>query len=155
LLGTEAVIRARIAVLHVHASSVRIIDPAAAPERARYAEELYRLRQRKGVTQREAEEMALNRTTFGALMLRAGEADALIGGLTQHYPDTIRPALQVIAVRPDLRKVSGVYVLITPRGDIYFLADATVNIEASLRKTWPRLPFAPPKRCGASGKNRV
>ena len=83
------------------------------------------------MTQREAEEMALNRTMFGALMLRAGEADALIGGLTQHYPDTIRPALQVIAVRPDLRKVSGVYVLITPRGDIYFLADATVNIEPS------------------------
>src|SRR5208337_3457577 len=41
----------------------------------------------------------------------------------------IRPALQVIAVRPGLRKVSGVYVLITPRGDVYFLADATVNIE--------------------------
>jgi len=52
LLGTEPVIRARMAVLHVHASSVRIIDPAAAPERARHAEELYRLRQRKGVTQR-------------------------------------------------------------------------------------------------------
>src|SRR6201999_1964038 len=46
-----------------------------------------------------------------------------------HYPDTIRPALQVIEVRPELRKVSGVYVLITPKGDIYFLADATVNIE--------------------------
>ena len=75
--------------------------------------------------------MALNHTTFGALMVRKGEADALIGGLTQHYPDTIRPALQVIASRPGLRKVSGVYVLITPRGDIYFLADATVNIEPS------------------------
>jgi hypothetical protein len=134
MLGTEAVICARMAVLHVHASSVRIIGPAAAPERARYAEGLYRLRQRKGMTQREAEETALNRTTFGALMVRAGEADPLIGGLTQHYPDTIRPALQMIAVRPDLRKVSRVYMLITP---------------------WPRLPFAPPKRCGASGKNRV
>jgi malate dehydrogenase (oxaloacetate-decarboxylating)(NADP+) len=75
--------------------------------------------------------MVLNHTTFGALMVRKGEADALIGGLTQHYPDTIRPALQVIAPRPGLRKVSGVYVLITPRGDIYFLSDATVNIEPS------------------------
>src|SRR5260370_14972967 len=75
--------------------------------------------------------MELNHTTFGALMVRKGEADALIGGLTQHYPDTIRPALHVIAARPGLRRVSGVYVLITPRGDIYFLADATVNIEPS------------------------
>ena len=62
-------------------------------------------------------------------MVRLGDADALIGGLTTHYPDTIRPALQVIEVRPELREVAGVYVLITPKGDIYFLADATVNIE--------------------------
>jgi malate dehydrogenase (oxaloacetate-decarboxylating)(NADP+) len=131
LLGREGLIRERMAELHLHAGSVRIVDPATAPDRAAYAEELYGLRQRKGVTHHEAQEMALNHTTFGALMLRKGEADALIGGLTQHYPDTIRPALQVIAPRPGLRKVSGVYVLITPRGDIYFLSDATVNIEPS------------------------
>src|SRR5262249_48932202 len=114
LLGNQAVIRKRMAELHVNAATVRIIDPAAAPEHAQYAAELYKLRQRKGVTEREAEHMARNHTTFGALMVRMGDADALIGGLTQHYPDTIRPALQVIAVRPGLRKVSGVYVLITP-----------------------------------------
>jgi malate dehydrogenase (oxaloacetate-decarboxylating)(NADP+) len=58
-----------------------------------------------------------------------GDADALVGGLTQHYPDMIRPALQVIEVRHGMRRVSGVYVMITPKRDIYFLADATVNIE--------------------------
>ena len=79
--------------------------------------------------QREAEDLVLNHNMFGSLMVRRGEADALIGGLTQHYPETIRPALQVISVRPGLRRVSGLYVLITPHGDIYFLADATVNIE--------------------------
>jgi malate dehydrogenase (oxaloacetate-decarboxylating)(NADP+) len=115
--------------LRMHADSIRILDPAK--EGAGYAEELYRMRQRKGLTRREAEEMAKNHTVFGSLMLRRGEADALIGGLTQHYPETIRLALQVIPVRADLRKVCGVYVLITPRGDIYFLADATVNIEPS------------------------
>lgn len=62
-------------------------------------------------------------------MVRLGEADGLIGGLTTHYPDTIRPALQVIEVRRELRRVAGVYVLITTKGDIYFLADATVNID--------------------------
>jgi malate dehydrogenase (oxaloacetate-decarboxylating)(NADP+) len=54
-----------------------------------------------------------------------------VGGLTEHYPDVIRPALQVISVRDGLHKVSGVYMLITPRGDIYFLGDCTVNIEPS------------------------
>ena len=63
------------------------------------------------------------------MMVRLNDADALIGGLTTHYPDTIRPALQVIDVRPELRRVAGVYVMITQKGDIYFLADATVNIE--------------------------
>jgi malate dehydrogenase (oxaloacetate-decarboxylating)(NADP+) len=131
LVGRESVIRERMAALRVHMDSVCMIDPTAEPRHSRYAEELYRLRQRKGVTLREAEQMALQHTTFGALMVRTGEADALIGGLTEHYPDTIRPALHVIAVRPGLRRVSGLYVLITPRGDIYFLADATVNIEPS------------------------
>jgi malate dehydrogenase (oxaloacetate-decarboxylating)(NADP+) len=131
LLGREAVIRERMASLHLHKSSFRIIDPAQCSDRARYAEEFYQLRRRKGLTRSEAEQAALQHTVFGSLMVRAGEADALVAGLTQHYPDTIRPALQVIAVRPGLRRVSGVYVLITPRGDIYFLADATVNIEPS------------------------
>ena len=131
LLGREAVIRERMESLHLHSDSIRIIDPASSTERARYSADLYRLRQRRGLTQREAEEMAGQHTTYAALMVRSGEADALVAGLTQHYPDTIRPALQVIAVRPGLRRVSGVYMLITPRGDIYFLADATVNIEPS------------------------
>ena len=131
LLGREAVIHERMASLRLHKSSVRIIDPARSPDRARYAEEFYQLRQRKGLTRGEAEQAARQNIVFGSLMVRAGEADALVAGLTQHYPDTIRPALQVIAVRPGLRKVSGVYLLITPRGDIYFLADATVNIEPS------------------------
>jgi len=76
--------------------------------------------------------MALNHTVFGSLMVRRGEADALIGGLTQHYPEVIRPALQVIPIRQGLKKVCGVYVLITPQREIYFLADATVNIEPSV-----------------------
>ena len=131
LLGREAVIHERMESLRLHKSSIRIVDPAQSPDRARYAEDFYQLRQRKGLTRSEAEQAALQNIVFGSLMVRAGEADALVAGLTQHYPDTIRPALQVIAVRPGLRKVSGVYMLITPRGDIYFLADATVNIEPS------------------------
>jgi len=71
----------------------------------------------------------LNRNIFASMMVHSGDADALIGGLTQHYPDTIRPALQVMSPRELGHKVSGVYMLITAKGDIYFLADCTVNIE--------------------------
>ncbi len=131
LLGDEAVIRERIADLRLSLDSIEIVDPARAPQLARYTEELYRVRQRKGVTLTEASEMMANRNTFGSIMVRLGEADVLIGGLTQHYPETIRPALEVIPVRAGFRRVSGLYLLITMKGDVYFLADATVNVEPS------------------------
>ena len=64
-------------------------------------------------------------------MVHLADADALVGGETQHFPDTIRPALQVIKPRSGLHKVSGSYALVTRRGDLFFLADCTVNIEPS------------------------
>jgi malate dehydrogenase (oxaloacetate-decarboxylating)(NADP+) len=129
LLGNESKVRDKIAELRLSLSGVRIVDPARSPRLSSYAEELYQVRQRKGITRIEAEQAILNPTTFGCMMVRLGDADALIGGLTTHYPDTIRPALQLIEPRPELKRVAGVYVLITPKGGIYFLADATVNID--------------------------
>jgi malate dehydrogenase (oxaloacetate-decarboxylating)(NADP+) len=129
LLGKEAVIRARIADLRLHLEGAEIVDPASSPRLAAYTEEYCRLRQRKGTTHTEAPEMMRRPVVFGSMMVRMGDADALISGLTSHYPDTLRPALRVIEVRPGQRKVAGVYVLIASPGDIYFLADATVNIE--------------------------
>jgi malate dehydrogenase (oxaloacetate-decarboxylating)(NADP+) len=129
LLGDEEKILAKTADLRLHLEGAQIVDPAKSLRLAEYTEEFYAFRQRKGVTRTEAAELILNHTTFGSMMLRLGDADALIGGLTTHYPDTIRPALQVIDVRPEMKIVAGVYVLITPKGGLYFLADATVNIE--------------------------
>jgi malate dehydrogenase (oxaloacetate-decarboxylating)(NADP+) len=129
LLGDESKIRAKIEELHLHLDGVQIVDPRQFARLGEYTEEFYNLRQRKGITRTEAEQTIRNPTTFGSMMVRLNDADALIGGLTTHYPDTIRPALQVIDVRPELRRVAGVYVMITQKGDIYFLADATVNIE--------------------------
>ena len=129
LLGNEAKIRASIDELRLHLEGVQIVDPKRFKRIVEYTEEFYSLRQRKGITRTEAEQTIRNPTTFASMMVRLNDADALIGGLTTHYPDTIRPALQVIDVRPELRRVAGVYVMITQKGDIYFLADATVNIE--------------------------
>jgi malate dehydrogenase (oxaloacetate-decarboxylating)(NADP+) len=131
LLGNERLIRDRIRDLHLDLNSARIVDPARSENLERYANELYTVRQRKGVTLTEARQAILNPNSFGSVMVRMGDADVLIGGLTQHYPETIRPALEVIPVREGLRKVSGLYLLLTQRNDIYFLADATVNIEPS------------------------
>jgi malate dehydrogenase (oxaloacetate-decarboxylating)(NADP+) len=129
LIGRQDVIRARIDELRLHLDGVAIVEPARFARLEEYTEEFYRLRQRKGITRTEAGAAIRNPVTFASMMVRFHDADALIGGLTTHYPDTIRPALQVIEVRPEVHKVAGVYLLITVKGDLYFLADATVNIE--------------------------
>jgi malate dehydrogenase (oxaloacetate-decarboxylating)(NADP+) len=130
LLGRETVIRERMADLHITLNAALIVDPARSEERGRYADELYRLRQRKGVTRKESDDLILNHTYFGSIMVALEDADALVGGITQHYPDTIRPGLEVIPIRAGLRRVSGLYMMITLQG-VYFFADATVNIEPS------------------------
>jgi malate dehydrogenase (oxaloacetate-decarboxylating)(NADP+) len=83
-------------------------------------------RKRKGVNVVEARKMMYYRNYFGAMMVETGEADALISGLTRSYPDTIRPALQIIGKEPGVKKVAGMYILLTKRGPLFF-SDTTVN----------------------------
>jgi malate dehydrogenase (oxaloacetate-decarboxylating)(NADP+) len=130
LLGQPEIIEQRKHELHLELKDVPVILPREADTRERYAEELYQLRNRRGVTQTEAFGMMANPTAFGAMMVNAGDADAMVAGLTQHYSDTIRPALQIIGVRPDTNKVAGVYMMIF-KNDVKFFADTTVNIEPS------------------------
>jgi len=129
LLGDQEIIEARAKDLGVSLDEIKVVNPKTAEKREAYATTLHELRQRRGVTLSEAREMIQNRNYFGPVMLHAGDADALLAGVDQHFPDTLRPALQVIKPRPGLHKVSGLYVVVTRRGDMYFLADCTVNIE--------------------------
>ncbi len=129
LLGRTNEIQRTAAELGVPLTGVTIIEPETAPRRQEYVNELYRLRQRRGVTLGSADELMNDRNIFGSMMVRMGDADAIVSGVTQNYPDTLRPALQVIGVREGIHKVSGIYIVITRKGDLYFLADATVNIE--------------------------
>jgi malate dehydrogenase (oxaloacetate-decarboxylating)(NADP+) len=130
LLGRPMVIAEKIRELELGKFSVEIIEPARSPRLEAYAEELYRLRQRRGVTHSEARELITNSNYFGAMMVHMGDADGFVAGVSQHYPDTIRPALQIIAMRPDVRKVSGLYVIVTKK-DVFLFADTSVNIEPS------------------------
>ena len=129
LLGSEAAIRAKAAEYGVCLDEMQILDPTNAPLRDSYVHELFRLRQRRGVTLNDAKCLISNPNVFGSMMVHMGEADALISGVTQHFPDTIRPALQIVRMREGLHRVSGCYAMITRKGDIYFLADTSVNIE--------------------------
>lgn len=128
LLGRSDVINKKAEELNCDIQRLRIIDPAQFDRLEDYTQEFYRLRHRRGITLREARELILNKNYFGSMMVHMGDADGLISGLTQNYPDTIRPALQVIRMKEGVTKVSGLYILILKDG-IFFFADTTVNID--------------------------
>ena len=127
LLGRPDVIRARMRELGLELDGVEMVDPAHSAKLEVYAEELYGLRNRRGVTRNEAEHLLRNSNMFGSMMVNLGDADAMVAGISQHYPDTIRPALQVIRVKTDAR-VAGVYMMVF-QNDIKFFADTTVTID--------------------------
>jgi malate dehydrogenase (oxaloacetate-decarboxylating)(NADP+) len=129
LLGDAARIQSRAREYGVNLEGMKIVDPATFEQREIYAQELFRLRQRRGVTLHEAETLLNDRNVFGSLMVHMGDADALVSGVTQHFPDTIRPALQIVRMREGLHRVSGCYAVITRKGEVFFMADTSVNIE--------------------------
>jgi malate dehydrogenase (oxaloacetate-decarboxylating)(NADP+) len=129
LLGRAAVIQAKSLDLGMDLKDVRIINPAESPLREAYIQELCRLRQRRGITLSEAHRRINDRNIFASMMVRMGDADSLVSGVVQNYPDAIRPALQIVRMREGLHTVAGCYVMITRNGDIYFMADTTVNVD--------------------------
>jgi malate dehydrogenase (oxaloacetate-decarboxylating)(NADP+) len=105
-----------------------IIDHFNDPYIEEYAQALYRLRSRKGVTMDKAQSLIRSRNYFGPMMVKMGHADAMISGLTHEYPDVIRPALQIFGTRAGAKIASGVYVMIV-KDKVYLFTDATVNID--------------------------
>ena len=131
LLGRPEVIEEKLANLHLDISKgIEIIHPPISPNLEKYGDALYDLRKRKGVVKMEAQRLIRNNNYFATMMLKLGDADGLVSGLTQQYSDVIRPALQIIGMRPGVRKVAGLYMMMI-KDQIYFFADATVNVEPS------------------------
>ena len=129
LLGRIERIRARAEALHVDLSGIKIVEHwTDADLRERYAQKLHRLRQRKGVTLENAREIIRDATYFGCMMVREGDADGLIAGQEVAYPETIRPALEVIGTIATGKHVAGLYMMVL-ENDLLFFADTTVNID--------------------------
>ena len=108
---------------------IPVIDPKSKEQehqREEFGRQFFMKRQRKGLNRYEATKSMKERTHFGCMMVETGMADAMISGLSRKYSDTIRPALQIIGKDETVRKIAGMYIMLTKRGPL-FLADATVN----------------------------
>ncbi len=128
LLGDPDAIRRQADDAAVTLEDIELANPRTAPDHDALAQQLFERRQRRGITLREARARVLDPMYYGLLMLRGGRADALVAGEDLHYPDTIRPALEVIGAEPGRKHVSGIYMMIF-RQQTFFFADCTVNID--------------------------
>jgi malate dehydrogenase (oxaloacetate-decarboxylating)(NADP+) len=129
LLGNEKKIRDIAQANLIDLDGLPIVDPQSEElieKRREYAELFFQKRSRRGFNKYESQKIITNRNYFGCMMVETGEADAMISGLTKNYPDTIRPAIHIIGVEPGVKKIAGMYLLLTKKGPL-FLADTTVN----------------------------
>ena len=129
LLGNEDKIKKIALGAGIDLQGLPIIDPQSDEQeekRKEYADLFFQKRNRRGVNKHESNKIISNRNHFGCMMVETGDADAMISGLTKNYPDTIRPAIQIIGMEPGVNKIAGMYLLLTKKGPL-FLADTTVN----------------------------
>ncbi|MFC7234640.1 NADP-dependent malic enzyme [Halosegnis marinus] len=124
LVGDRDTIRRRAAELGLDFEP-EVVDPAA-DRLDPYADRLYELRQRKGITRSEADTLVRDGDWLASTLVEMGDADAMLTGLTHHYPTALRPPLQVVGTAPDADYAAGVYML-TFKNRVVFCADATVN----------------------------
>ena len=126
LLGDRAVVDALLTEFEVPKDKVEVIDPAKHAKFDAYVAKFHEMRWRRGVGPEDATKAMLEPVYFGNMMVKEGDADGLLSGLTMHYPDTIRPALQIHHTYPGVSRAVGVYLLLF-EDRMIFIADTTVN----------------------------
>jgi malate dehydrogenase (oxaloacetate-decarboxylating)(NADP+) len=136
LLGNEKRIRSIAEANSIDIDELQIIDPQSdqfEEKRKLFGDLFFQKRQRKGFNKYESLKIMRDRNYFGCMMVETGEADAMISGLTKNYPDTIRPAIQIIGMEEGVKKIAGMYLLLTKKGPL-FLADTTVNFNPTAQE---------------------
>jgi len=128
LLGRKIEILARAHRLGIEQVDFEIVDVPNEQNEQAYAESLYRLRQRKGVTLVAALDLVRDPTVYGLMMVHNGDADGFVGGMYKAYPETIRPAIQIVGLKPGVSRVSAAHLLVL-KDRIFFCADTMVNIQ--------------------------
>ena len=129
LLGNPDIIHEIAEINNIIIEGMEIINPKSedvVKKRQEYADIFFSKRQRRGINKYEAGKLLKDRNYFGCMMVETGDAHAMISGLSRNYPDTIRPAIQIIGTEDGVKKIAGMYIMLTKKGPL-FLADTTVN----------------------------
>ena len=127
LIGHKEVIERQIHDLGIEYKP-EIVDPIGYYKLDAYAKSFYEMRQRKGVTLTDAAKAVHDPNVLGSMMVKMGDADAFISGLTHDYPEVIRPALQIHHTAKGVARAAGIYIMIFEE-KVFLFTDATVNID--------------------------
>jgi len=130
LIGNPEDIKARASTLKIALNGVEIVHHLQSPLREQFTDDLFKARARKGMDRHLAELTMERAVEFGLMMVKSGNADAFVGGITRSYPEITRPALQIVGLRDNVQAVAGFYMMLY-RDKTLFLADTTVNLEPS------------------------
>lgn len=128
----EIVAKAESLGIHDFGKKATIIDPHRDARIGEFAELIYKMRQRKGVTKSAAQQMLRDNNYFAAMLVRTGAAEGMIGGVVEPYVNGLVPIMEVIRTKPG-RIMNGLYMFSWNK-KMYFLADCTVCIEPSAQE---------------------
>lgn len=131
LLGRRDVIKELMNEIEFEDSDVRIIDPKSDEESEhlkRYANVWWQERRRKGITLYEAEKLMRERNYFAAMMVKQGDADALLSGYSRAYPTVVKPMLEIIGMIKGASRIAATNLMNTSRGPL-FISDTSINID--------------------------
>ena len=118
LIGVPSAVNEAAASVGADITGIEIIDPASSPKASSYADTLYELRKAKGVTPEDAVKLVADPMYFGIMMIKCGDADGLVSGAVHTTGDMLRPALQIIKTKPEMKVVSSSFLMDCPNPDL-------------------------------------
>ncbi|MCQ2528689.1 MAG: phosphate acetyltransferase [Saccharofermentans sp.] len=132
LIGNPEKINAVAAELGVDIAGITIEDPDTSERTTGYAKALYELRKAKGLTEEDADKLAHDVMYYGIMMIKLGDADGLVSGAVHTTGDMLRPALQIIKTKPEMKLVSSSFLMDCPNKELgedglLVYADCVVN----------------------------
>ena len=133
LVGNAETIKKDAAALNADIEGVKIVDPETDPKFDHYAETLFKLREKKGMTLEKATAtLKSDLITYGVMMVKEGDADGLVAGACHATADTLRPALQILKTAPGTELVSGFFIMDVPNCEFgangtFLFADCGLN----------------------------
>ena len=115
MIGKEEKIMDGAHWLEVDLTGLKVVDPDTDPKFDHYAETLFKLREKKGMTLEKAQEiLKTDYITYGVMMVKEKDADGLVAGACHATADTLRPALQILKTAPGTELVSGFFIMDVP-----------------------------------------